>query len=227
MAKPEVSAESTAGSAFLDAFSDVSAAGLPQVARASSRALGASVVIVDASGSVLAVACASPADEQAVLARGHVQELRVAGETVGQLRYRERAEPPPTALLRMVGTLIGQEIERSRAPERASEAAIATFLRDLLERRVTDRENILARGHELGAALEGGASVVVARAHPQMPEEGDWRARMLMLVERGARAAAGGSLTAPVKLAPPGEAHGGSAHGDVVQGRGRGEPSGE
>ncbi len=96
----------------------------------------------------------------------------------------------------MVGTLIGQEVERSRVPERASEAAVASFLRDLLERKVTDRENILARGHELGADLEDGASVVVARAHPQAPEEGDWRARVLAIVERGARGAATGVLAA-------------------------------
>ena len=47
--------------------------------------------------------------------------------------------------LRMVGTLIGLEVERSRGPERASEAAVASFLADVLDRKVTDRENIVAR----------------------------------------------------------------------------------
>jgi sugar diacid utilization regulator len=192
-----------ATSAFLEAFADVSAAvesgaGLPEVARAAGRALQASVVVVDASGSVLAVACASPADEQAVLSEGHVLELRVADATVGELRYRSRGDLPPPALVRYVGTLIGLEVERSRAPERASEAAISTFLRDLLDRKVTDRANIVARGHELGVDLEQGASVVVARAHPQSPEEGDWRARLLAIVERGARGPAIGSLAAAV-----------------------------
>jgi sugar diacid utilization regulator len=203
MAATPRSAEIPATSAFLEAFADVSAAvesgaGLPEVARATGRALAASVVVVDASGRVLAVACASPADERAVLAEGQVLELRVADTTVGELRYRARGELPPPALVRYVGTLVGLEVERARAPERASEAAVASFLRDLLDRKVTDRENIVARGHELGTDLEEGASVVVARAHPQAPEEGDWRARVLAIVERGARAPANRALAAAV-----------------------------
>ena len=217
------SSEMPATSAFLDAFADVSAAveagaGLPEVARATSRALGASVVVLDASGSILAVACASPADERAVLSEGQVLELRVADATVGEMRYRARAELPPSALVRYVGTLIGLEVERARAPERASEAAVASFLRDLLDRRVTDRENIVARGNELGADLEHGASVVVARAHPQAPEEGDWRARVLAVVERGARGAAGsGVLAAAVDWgARGGRPRPGNHDGEVV-----------
>jgi sugar diacid utilization regulator len=222
MAAPAHGAEMPATSAFLEAFADVSAAvesgaGLPEVARATSRALGASVVVVDASGSILAVACASPADEQAVLSEGQVLELRVADTTVGELRYRGRGEQPPPALVRYVGTLIGLEVERSRAPERASEAAISSFLRDLLDRRVTDRANIVARGHELGADLENGASVVVARAHPQSPEEGDWRARLLAIVERGARGPALGSLAAAVDWsARDGRPRPGNHDGEIV-----------
>jgi sugar diacid utilization regulator len=192
-----------ATSAFLEAFADVSAAvesgaGLPEVARATSRALAASVVVLDATGSILAVACGSPADEHAVLTDGQVLDLRVADTKVGELRYRAPGEMPAPALVRYVGTLIGLEVERSRAPERASEVAVAGFLRDLLDRKVTDRENIVARANELGSDLAGGASVVVARAHPQAPEEGDWRARVLAIVERGARGPAPGSLAAAV-----------------------------
>jgi sugar diacid utilization regulator len=199
-------AETPATSAFLEAFADVSAAveagaGLPEVARATSRALGASVVVLDATGSILAVACGSPADEHAVLTEGQVLDLRVADTKVGELRYRARGETPATALVRYVGTLIGLEVERSRAPERASEAAVAGFLHDLLDRKVTDRENIVARANELGSDLAGGASVVVARAHPAAPEEGDWRARVLAIVERGARGPAPGALAASVEWA--------------------------
>ena len=201
--------ENPSGSAFLEAFTDVSAAveagaGLPEVARATARALNASVAVVDDASSVLAVAAQSPDDEQAVLSGAPGREvlpLRVADATVGELRYRPRGEPPPPALVRMVGTLIALEVERSRGPERASEAAVASFVCDLLERRVTDRDNIIARGNELGADLSAGASVIVARAHPHRPEEGDWRARILAMAERGARGVAPGALAAPVHVA--------------------------
>src|SRR3954451_24246078 len=102
-----------AGSDFLTAFEDVSAAveagaGLPEVARATARALAASVAIVDSASSVLAVACQSPDDERALLSNANgpqLLDLRVADAVVGHLRYRVRgAEPPPT-LVRMVGTL--------------------------------------------------------------------------------------------------------------------------
>ena len=199
-------AEFPANSDFLSAFEDVSAAvesgaGLPEVTRAASRALSASVAIVDSASSVLAVACQSPDDERAVLegsGGSEMLELRVADSVVGQLRYRVNGSPPPPTLLRMVGTLIGLEVERSRAPERASEAAVGSFLADLIDRKVTDRENIVARAAELGCDMAHGGSVVVARAHPQQPEEGDWRARVLVLAERGARGVVHGALAAIV-----------------------------
>jgi sugar diacid utilization regulator len=123
-------------------------------------------------------------------------ELRVADAEVGRLRYRPRGEQPPGALLRLVGNLIGLELERSRAPERATEAAVGDFIQDLLARRITDRENIVARAAELGCDLLGGSTAIVVRARPQGPEEGDWRARVLTLAERGARAIERGSLAA-------------------------------
>src|SRR5215213_408861 len=189
---------------FLEALDQVSdavesGAGLPAVARAASRALDASVIVLDTGSSVLAVACASPEDERAVMA-GEAGtenvELRVADAEVGRLRYRPRGEPPPGALLRLVGNLIGLELERSRAPERATEAAVGDFIQDLLARRITDRENIIARAAELGCDLGGGATALLVRARPQGPEEGDWRARVLTLAERGARAIDRGSLAA-------------------------------
>jgi PucR C-terminal helix-turn-helix domain/GGDEF-like domain len=201
----------TGKSSFLEGLEEVSAAveagaGLPAVARAASRALGASVVVLDSASSVLAVACQSSEDERIVLAgeRGsEAVELRVADEAVGQLRLRSWDDAPEPALLRMVTTLIGLEVDRARAPGRASEAAAGDFLSDLLDRTLTDRENVVARGAELGCDLREGAVLVVVRARPQQPEEGDWRARVLTLAERGARAVERTSLAAAVGFGPP------------------------
>ena len=197
---------------FLAALDEVSeavesGAGLPAVARAAGRALDASVIVLDSSSSVLAVACSSPEDERRVMAGESGSssiELRVADAPVGELRYRPRTGPPDASLLRLVSNLIGLELDRTRAPERATEAAVSDFLSDLLDRRVTDRENILARAEELGCDLRDGGSMVIARARPQQPEEGDWRARVLTVAERGARAVERGSLAALIEL---GERH--------------------
>src|SRR5947209_8584557 len=211
-------------SAFLEAFGDVSAAveagaGLPEVARAVERALDASVAVVDTAGSVLAVACRSPDDERAVLSGGpgrEIRELRVADTPVGELRYRPRGEAPPAALVGMVGTLIALEVERSRAPERASEAAVADFVADLLERRATDRDNIVARGRELGTDVGSGAGVIVVRARPKVPEEGDWWARVLAVAERTARAVERSALTATVEFAAARMGQAGDERGELV-----------
>jgi sugar diacid utilization regulator len=194
--------------AFLEALDQVSEAvesgsGLPAVARAAAHALDASVIVLDVAGSVLAVACRSREDERAVLAGeagSQAMQLRVAELPVGLLRYRPRGETPPSSLLRLVANLIGLEVHRAKAPERASEAAVASFLEDLLARKTTDRENIVARGGELGCDLAAGASALVVRARPQHPEEGDWRARVLTAAERGARAIERSSLAALVEV---------------------------
>jgi sugar diacid utilization regulator len=192
-APAEAAADSTS---FLEALDEVSeavesGAGLPAVARAAGRALDASVIVLDASSAVLAVACESSEDERAVMAgeRGAERiDLRVADLPVGQLRFRPRSAPPAAALQRLVANLIALEVDRAKAPARATEAAVGDFLEDLLSRRITDRENIVARAGELGCDLSGGAGVFVVRARPHQPEEGDWRARVLTVAERGARA---------------------------------------
>ena len=79
--------------AALDAITEAveSGAGLPEVVRAAARALDASLVLLDRTGAVLAVAARSPADERSLLAGAEgVQtvELRVADALVGQLRMR-------------------------------------------------------------------------------------------------------------------------------------------
>jgi sugar diacid utilization regulator len=173
--------------------------GLPEVVRAAARALDASLVLIDRSSAVLAVAARSSADERALMtdaAGVGTHELRVGDAVVGRLRLRGRSGEPSPALLRLVTTLIASEVERLRAPERASEAAQEAFLRAVLHRKVTDRGDIVARAAELGVELEGGAVVVVVRAHHYAPAEDDWRARVLAAAERAARAAAPGSIAA-------------------------------
>src|SRR5690348_10849830 len=187
----------------LSAMSDAveSGLGLPEVVRAAARALDASLVLIDRSSSVLAVAARSTADERALMADAAgvvTHDLRVGDEVVGRLRVRGRSGEPPAALLRVVTTLIGSEVERLRAPERASEAAQAAFLGAVLRRQVTDRGDIVARASELGVDVAAGAAVVVVRAHHYAPADEDWRARVLAAAERAARSSAPGSLAAVV-----------------------------
>src|SRR6476619_2271469 len=130
-------------------------AGMPAVARAAARALDASVALIDRSSNVLAVAAASPDEERELLAGGtgvETVDLRVADAAVGELRGRPRGEDEPDAVLRrMLATLLGLELERSRSPEWATEEAAGDFVRALLGRELTEREDIQARAGELGA----------------------------------------------------------------------------
>ena len=123
----------------LDAITDAveSGAGLHEVVRAAARALDASLVLTDRGGGTVAVAVQSPADEAAVKADGdgvEAYELRVADEPVGTLRMRSRSATPGPALVRLVTTLIASEVERVRAPERASQAAASAFVQRLFDR---------------------------------------------------------------------------------------------
>ncbi|HLH66395.1 MAG TPA: helix-turn-helix domain-containing protein [Solirubrobacteraceae bacterium] len=176
-----------------------SGAGLPEILRAAARALDASLVLIDRAAGVLAVAARSPADERSLLRGGDDVvrvELRVAEAPVGQLRMRARDRTPDGALLRLVTTLIASEVERVRAPERASEEAAAAFLRAALAGEFAEGDQLLARGREIGADLAGGAGVVAVRAHPRTATELDWRRRLLAVARRGARAVAPGAVAA-------------------------------
>jgi sugar diacid utilization regulator len=175
-------------------------AGLPEILRASARALDASLVLIDRSAAVLAVAARSPADERSLMRDADdvtTIELKVADTSVGRLRMRARERTPDGALLRLVTTLIASEVERVRAPERASEEAATSFQRAVLDRRIDDRDDLIARGKELGTDLALGGSVLVVRAHPRSPTEDDWRRRLLAVAARGARSIAPGSIASP------------------------------
>jgi sugar diacid utilization regulator len=183
--------------AITDAVED--GAGLPAVLRAAARALDTSLILIDRSATVLAVAARSPADERSLMRDGDdvtTIDLKVADATVGKLRMRAGDRPADISLLRLVSTLIASEVERVRAPELASEEAATVFQRAVLSGKIEGREELIAQGKELGTDLGPGASVVIIRAHPRSPTEEDWRRRMLALVARGARSLAPGALAA-------------------------------
>jgi sugar diacid utilization regulator len=198
--KKEPKAASAADPATLEALSEAieSGAGLPAVARAASKVLGTSVAVIDRSSVVLAVAAASSSEESKLLANGdgvESVELRVADTVVGELRFRAKSGASSGApLARMISALLALEVERSRSGDWASDEAAGEFVEAVLARRVTDRGDIVARAAEVGADLEGGAGVVVARAHPHVAQDGDWRARVLTVALRVLRTQAKGSV---------------------------------
>jgi sugar diacid utilization regulator len=184
----------------LDAITEAveSGAGLPEVVRAAARALDASLAVTDAWGATLAVAARSPAEERALLAKGQgvsSAPLRVADTVVGTLHMRVKTEPSDS-MRRLLLTMIASEVERVRAPERVSESAAADFLRAVLLRELTDRDELMSRAKGLSLDIEDGASMIVARAHPQAPTDEGWRGRVRAVAERGARAVVSRSIAA-------------------------------
>ena len=153
-------------------------------------ALGASVALIDARGAVLAVAAGAPSEESALLSSQDgvtAIDLRVSESIVGQLRFRAASELPEPALLRMVTTLLALEVERTRAPERAGEAAVGSFLRRCWSARsVTARPDRARQGAR--RRPRGGRQRAGRAPHPRAPAEGDWQARALTMAARAARA---------------------------------------
>src|SRR5437764_2092845 len=175
-------------------------AGLPAVLRAVEQAIDASLVLADSTGRHLAVAARSPADEHSLTSGGggvQALELRVGDELVGRLLMRVRGAPPPPVILSLIRTLLAAEVERVRAPERASEEAVAALVHALLTDEGVEPAQLRRRAAALGADLDAGGSVVVARALPLVPTEEDWGARVLAVAGRGAQAAAPSALAAP------------------------------
>jgi DNA-binding PucR family transcriptional regulator len=194
--------------AALDAITEAveSGAGLPEVVRAAAKALEASLAVSDAWGATLAVAARSPAEERALLSQGAGVTsipLRVADTVVGALHMRAKTEPS-ASMRRLLATMIASEVERVRAPERASETAAADFLRAVLARELTDRDELLERAKELSLDVQDGASMIVARAHPQAPpDEGERGARAVVSRSIAALSERDGILGAEVLLLVP------------------------
>jgi sugar diacid utilization regulator len=186
--------------AALDAITEAveSGAGLPEVVRAAAKALDASLAVTDAWGATLAVAARSPAEERSLLSQGKgvtSLPLRVADTIVGTLHMHAKSEPS-ASMQRLLVTMIASEVERVRAPERASESAAADFLRSVLHRELTGRDELVGRARELALDVQEGASMIVARAHAQTPTDEGWRGRVRAVAERGARAVVSRSIAA-------------------------------
>jgi sugar diacid utilization regulator len=183
-----------------------SGAGLPEVVRAAARALDASLAVSDAWGATLAVAARSPAEERALVTQGKGVSsvaLRVGDTVVGTLHMRATVADggveggeQSTQMRRLLVTMIASEVERVRAPERVSETVAAELLGAIVRRELTDRDELLARAADLSLDVADGASVIVARAHPQAPTDEGWRARVRAVAERGARAVVSRSIAA-------------------------------
>lgn len=184
----------------LDAVTEAVAtgSGLPEVVRAAARALDASLAVTDSSGAALAVAARSQSEERALLAKADGVQgvpLRLADTVVGTLHMRARSDPP-ASMLRLITTMIASEVERVRAPDRASESAAGDFLRAVLSRELVDREQLIAAARDLSLEVTDGASMIVARARPQSPTEEGWRGRVRAIAERGARAVSSRAIAA-------------------------------
>ena len=186
--------------AALDALAEAveSGAGLPETARRAAAALGASVALIDSRGAVLAVAAGSPArGARAALEGGrrhHDRPARRRRRWSASCGSGPRGDLPEPALLRMVTTLLALEVERTRAPERAGEAAVGSFVNAVLDGEIADRRDLIARGKELGVDLENGGARAGRAAASAPPAEGDWQARALTIVGRAARGVAPGAL---------------------------------
>ncbi len=191
--------------AKLDAISAAveSGTGLTAVTRAAAAALESSLAVIDSRSAVLAVAAASPEDERRLLAGEggtETHELRVAEKPVGSLRVRARVKDGvDVATLRMVTTLIALEVERTLAPERADQQVASGFIGDLINGVTKEADAVTARTEELGIDVERGCAFVLARATPRRPVGDDWRARLLLVVERVARSLHPRVVTAQVE----------------------------
>ena len=149
-----------------------------------------------APGQILAVAAKSPADERSLMARRRRRRGRSSCGSptarVGKLRMRvgDGARRWSSASSRRSSRQRGRARPRSRARlARGRRRLPARPARPRLRR---PRRAARPRGGARASSSTGGASIVVARAHAHVATEDGWRSRVLMIAERGARAAAPG-----------------------------------
>ena len=102
--------------------------------------------------------------------------------------------------MRLVTTLVASEVERVRAPARASQEASAAFLRAVLARELADADEILARGdrarHRPRLAAAASSSPAPTRTCRSRRAGAP---RVLATAERGARAVVPTAIAAPAE----------------------------
>lgn len=202
---PETPVASDTGPLGAIAEAVESGAGLPALTRAAARALDAGIVVADRGGAVLAVAARSRDEERRLLATRTelpAQPLTVAGEPAGSVVLQHRGDPE-AGVIALVLTVLALEVERVRAPARASQEEAATFCTELLVGELTDAATIVGRGTELGLDLSDASGALVVRVHPHVSGDEGWRARALAAVERGARAVSPSALVGAVERGGP------------------------
>lgn len=206
---PDVDPEQTPGASApsLTAIAEVVAegSGLPAVARAVARGLDAAVVVADRDGAVLAVAARSRDEERRLLgerAELPATPLVVAGETAGSVIIQQRGTVPE-GVVALVVALIGLEVERVRAPARASQEEASAFCRALLDGELETGDAVAERAAELSFDVSGPVAAVVVRVHPHVSSDESWRARTLSAVERGARAVHSAALVGALARGEP------------------------
>ena len=169
--------------------------GLPGLARAGSEALGAPVALLDRSGLVLATAGATR-DEEARLAEGGRgvagRDLAIGDHQVGQLRWIG-ADDLDSEVVGVLAALSALEVERARSESWGNEEQAAVLVAGLLDDDF-DPAALVPDAAELGCDLSAGAGFLLVRAHAGSAQAGDWRARVLDLTLRTARAVVPGTL---------------------------------
>ncbi len=149
--------------------------GLRPMLSAAGSILGAGLAVADRGSAVLAVVAPSPEVAERLRSRGDGVErhrLTVAGRTVGELRlFRRGSDPAGPDLVALVGALLALELERTRSGEWADEDEAAGLVEALLNRELTDPEEITARAARLGLDLSGETGMIIARLGPN--ESGD------------------------------------------------------
>ena len=178
--------------------------GLPEIARIASRALGASTAIIDATGSVLAIAGASRADEKELQSGKSATsvELFASRKKVGELRFLERKGKPDEYMVRFLATVSALEVERLSAPGSQRADAITGFLRNVVAGKVADKEELQARAGQLEFNFDQGATIIAVGVRSNMPEEANWREKITSVVVRGARSAEPGRRNRPQCCGP-------------------------